>query len=387
VKVLGIVINFIKKSEVKVNQVKRSLALPLGTMFGIPIRVHATLLLLFVWVATQASQANANIVRELLLVTLLLACVLLHEIGHALAAKRFGISTRDIVLYPFGGIASIQGSPKPFAELIIAIAGPAVNVIIAFLLAFFFTIPEDANLILASEDVVPRLLVANVFLVVFNLIPALPMDGGRVLRAALALAGIRSATAMSARLSQLISLLMAGYALYIFSPILLLIALLIFSQATSEHMHDKAQRLATGVLAKEAMVDSKHLICFPHGTTIEAAFHLAAKTTQPAFPVLHGETLVGLLDRQLLIEAGATTSENQYVAELIDRNIPLLNAQTPLTQLINDPTFQQYETIAVVDQNIFAGLLFRERVLEFLLLKGLRAEHKVLMQNFSDDAV
>lgn len=356
-------------------------------MFGIPIRVHATLLLLFVWVATRASQDNAEIARELLLVTLLLACVLLHEIGHALAARRFGIATRDIVLYPFGGIASIQGSPKPFAELIIAIAGPAVNVVIAFVLTFFITVPEDLELLLSSEDIVPRLLIANLFLVVFNMIPALPMDGGRVLRAGLALAGVRSATALSARLSQVISLLMAGYALYIFSPFLLLIALLIFSQATSEHMHDKAQRLATGVLAKEAMVDAKHLICFPHGTTIEAAFHLAAKTTQPSFAVLHGDTLVGLLDRQLLIEAGATTSENQYVTELIDRNIPLLSAQTPLTDLINDPTFQHYETIAVVDQDKFVGLLFRERVLEFLLLKGLRAEHKVLMQNFSDDPV
>jgi Zn-dependent protease len=368
-----------------VSEHRRSFALGLGTWFGIPVRVHVSLVLLFLWVAFDAKRDQIEPLTEVTVVGLLLFCVLLHEFGHALMARVFKIQTSDIVLYPFGGIASIQGSPSPFAELLIAAAGPLVNVIIALALLLVSEMPQEPEAIIESNSLSARLLVANIFLVIFNLIPALPMDGGRILRAFLALLGLQSATAISCRLSQALSLCMGFYALYSASPILVIIAVLIFTQATSELMHDKAQRLSQGLTVRQAMIEAKHLVSFPHGATLEAAFQIAAKSPQPVFPVFHGSSCIGLIDRQTLIEAGASNPSDEYLSAYIQREVPQVQVEAPLTALIHTHILNSHEYIIVLEHQQFAGLLIRERVLEFLLLNGMRVEQKTFAEKFGED--
>jgi len=166
----------------------------IGKLAGVDLYVHATFLLLLGWVALSYWSAGKSldaVVSGVGFILALFACVLLHELGHALAARRFGIATRDITLLPIGGLARLERMPEdPRQELWVTLAGPAVNVVIAAALYIWLTLTNGwaplSQLSVSSGPFLERIMVANVWLVVFNLIPAFPMDGGRVLRALLA---------------------------------------------------------------------------------------------------------------------------------------------------------------------------------------------------------
>ena len=205
-------------------------SLPLGRIAGIDIRLHLTFFLLFLWVASvvlgQGGSA-ATVIAESAFVVLVFGCVLLHELGHALAARVYGIKTRDIVLLPIGGVARLEDIPeKPSQELVVVAAGPAVNAVLAVgalaLLPFF---GGSLSVSLFEGALLPRLALVNVAMVVFNLIPAFPMDGGRILRALLAFRLERTqATRIAGRVGRGFALLFALFGLFA-NPILVLIAL------------------------------------------------------------------------------------------------------------------------------------------------------------------
>lgn len=153
-----------------------------GRWLGIDVFVHPTFWLLPLFVYLSASPGT-DVTGELLVLFAAFGCVVLHEYGHAMAARGFGVGTRDITLYPLGGVASLDRIPeKPVAELVIALAGPAVNVVIGLGLAVGLLLDPGV----LPRGFVERLLMVNVVLVLFNLLPAFPMDGGRVFRALLA---------------------------------------------------------------------------------------------------------------------------------------------------------------------------------------------------------
>jgi Zn-dependent protease len=223
-----------------------SSSLNLGRYAGIAVKIHWTFsfLLIFVVVAELSRGASLNeVLFTLGFVLAIFLCVVLHEYGHALTARRYGINTDQIVLLPIGGIANIQKMPKkPKQELVIAIAGPLVNVVIAAILALFLPLEEltgreEAVMTEAptAENFFLLLFSINIILVLFNAIPAFPMDGGRVLRALLAMAMPRlKATKVAARIGQLFSLLfiVAGF---FYNPWLVLIGIFVFFAANSEY--------------------------------------------------------------------------------------------------------------------------------------------------------
>lgn len=176
------------------------LSLFLGRYFGIPVKVHWTFALLLMYIAHfgySNGLSSNGLIWLLVFVIALFICVILHELGHALAARYYGIDTKDIILSPIGGLARLRGMPKkPFHEFMIAICGPLVNVVIAIVLFFilyfqgefsFEAIEFDGDLPSFERYFWPILLIYNIILVVFNMIPAFPMDGGRVLRSLLAM--------------------------------------------------------------------------------------------------------------------------------------------------------------------------------------------------------
>jgi Zn-dependent protease len=185
-------------------------SITIGAIAGTKIRLHITFLLFLAWIffASYASAGSAAAWQSVAFMLLLFACVVAHEFGHIFMARRFGVTTPTVTLLPIGGVAQLERIPEePWQEFMIAIAGPAVNVVIAVLLVLFFdTSLEGRNLAAVDNpaiSIVDRLAVANVFLVLFNLIPAFPMDGGRVLRAALASRlGYTRATEIAAMIGQ-----------------------------------------------------------------------------------------------------------------------------------------------------------------------------------------
>jgi Zn-dependent protease len=217
-------------------------SLKLGKFFGIDTYVHGTFWLLPLFVLFSSLGASVSTIAfELLFVFAVFGCVALHEVGHALAAAAYGIRTRDITLYPIGGVASLEGMPeKPLQEVAVALAGPAVNVVIAIGL-FLGLLAGEMALTLPGvttpdfvADFVSRLLVANVVLCVFNLLPAFPMDGGRVLRALLATRMTRvRATEVAVKVGTVVAalLLMAGIAWVEFTLILIAVVVWLLGQA------------------------------------------------------------------------------------------------------------------------------------------------------------
>src|SRR6185503_16252974 len=185
-----------------------------ATLLGIPIRVHVTFLALLVWFGTYAAAMARDVKTELAFVVGVFTCVVLHELGHAAMAKRFGVKTREIVLYPIGGVARLERIPGGVAELLIALAGPAVNAVIGAALSIVLVAvgaPIDLSIDFPFQDgLVQKLLWSNVMLVLFNMIPAFPMDGGRVLRGLLAISlGQDRATRIAAIVGQLFAVLFA----------------------------------------------------------------------------------------------------------------------------------------------------------------------------------
>ncbi len=213
---------------------------PIGSVGGTLIRVHVTFFLLLAWVAGSAWIAGGAqaALDSVLFILLLFACVVLHELGHVLAARRYGVQTPDITLLPIGGVARLERIPeKPSQEFVIAIAGPAVNVVIAaILLVILGGILPAGSLELDNPGVnlLARLAGANIFLVVFNLIPAFPMDGGRILRAALAhWLGYTQGTRIAATVGQVLAFGFGFLGLF-GNPLLLFIALFVYLGATAE---------------------------------------------------------------------------------------------------------------------------------------------------------
>jgi Zn-dependent protease len=214
----------------------------LGRFAGIDVYVHVTFLLLLAWIAFSTwteTGSPAAVAASLVLILLLFLCVVLHEYGHALTARRFGIGTRSITLLPIGGVALLRAMPRdPWQEILVALAGPAVNVVIAAGLFLLMVIGSRPGSLLAFDPVtgslLPTLLTANLVLALFNLLPAFPMDGGRVLRAGLALRMDRvSATRIAARVGRLLALGLAVFG-WFYSPILLLIAVFVWIGAGAE---------------------------------------------------------------------------------------------------------------------------------------------------------
>jgi len=208
----------------------------LGRLLGVPVYLHLTFLLLLGWIALSAlfSQGLAAAIYGVITISAVFGCVLLHEFGHVLAARRYGIVTRDVTLWPIGGVAKLERMPsKPSQELVVALAGPAVNIAIASVL-FPLVLVTPYNLLL-------QLLVINVALAVFNMIPAFPMDGGRVLRALLAMRGnYLRATVWAATIGRGFAILIGLIGLFGIPnivgprPVLILIAFFVWSAGARE---------------------------------------------------------------------------------------------------------------------------------------------------------
>src|SRR5437868_855538 len=184
----------------------------MGRVAGIDLYVHATFLLLLAWIGIQESaQGVAAVAASMLYIVALFAIVVLHELGHALTARRYGVVTRDIILLPIGGVARLERMPRdPRQEVLVALAGPAVNVALAALLYAIVRLtgqPPTADVydfdpLLSVRAFFYQLVFVNLVLALFNLLPAFPMDGGRVLRALLAMrmSSYARATGIAARI-------------------------------------------------------------------------------------------------------------------------------------------------------------------------------------------
>lgn len=353
-------------------RVRSVMVIELGSIAKIPIRVHITFLLLVLWLAVGASDNSPLL--EAFFVLLVFLCVLVHELGHALVAQRFGVQTRDITLYPIGGIATLTSQPGPLAELVIALAGPLVNLVIAATLFAavpdlmpFLSLTEPAPAGAVKPGVIDRLYQTNIMLAVFNLLPALPMDGGRVLRALLHMLRFKNPTAVAARISQGICILLAVVALALKQPILFIIALVIFFAAIQEYVRAESAVAAVAFTARDAMIPREKLEGIVHGTTVSTALKAALTSLQPLYPVVMGSELMGVVQRDEILRHAATQPD-AYITTLATRSLPTIDATHPLSEAFTLLESSGSPAVVVQEDGAFIGLLVPDRVAEFILM-------------------
>jgi stage IV sporulation protein FB len=341
-------------------------------ILDIPIRIHFTFLLLVIWFALSArtwGQTAAGAVFFLLLVFL---CVALHELGHAAMAKRFGVRTHEIVLYPIGGIARLESMPGGRAELAIALAGPAVNLLLALALiapVLFAHGPDPGAIAAAFEAgaLAPRLLAVNALLFLFNLIPAFPMDGGRVLRALLSLSlSQERATEIAAAVGQGIAILLGLAGLVLGNFLLMFVAFFVFLGAGQEASYVRQRTTVEGRRVREAMITRFETLT-PNATLADAARHLL-DTHQQDFPVLDAWGRVsGVLTRARLLRALAGAGPDTAVLEVMDREVhavaPDDDMELAFTRLRETPSST---LIVLEDGERLVGMVTLENLAEFI---------------------
>jgi stage IV sporulation protein FB len=352
-------------------------AFQIGTVFGIPIRIHLTFVLLLFWFGFAATTRGESPVRAVVFLLLLFTCVALHELGHAAMARRFGVRTAEIVLYPIGGIARLESIPQGMAELLIALAGPAVNLVLAVgiagvLILLGEPLVVDAAAILTTGGVMQQLLAANVTLFLFNLLPAFPMDGGRVLRAALALRmPPERATRIAATIGQALALAGGIVGIYLGNWVLLFIAMFVFLGAGQEALFFQQRAAVVGHTAREAMI-TRFDVLAPQDT-LERAAQVLLATHQQDFPVIDAwNRVAGVLSRTALMQGMASEGPTGAVLSVMDRQHrgvgPTASLEDVLRLFQTDPK----APVLVLDDGALVGMITLENLAEFISIAQVR---------------
>ena len=353
----------------------------LFTLAGTEVRVHVTFLLLLLFVASQSFLSGQGLPAALestLFITIMFACVVLHEFGHVLAARGYGIRTPDITLLPIGGVARLERMPrKPSEELVVAISGPMVNVIIAAAIWLVFGIETAFHPgydFLKSGGFFEKLMMWNIFMVAFNLIPAFPMDGGRVLRAVFAMfMEYGAATRRAASIGQGIAMMVAIYMLlnHTFHPMLLLICFFIFMAAGQEAASVTQEEATRNLRVRDAMLTDFRTL--PPEATLRDGVELLLSGSQQDFPVLdsHGG-MQGMLTRRDLISALAEKGPDQPVVQVMRPSPVATQPAIDLTQALETLNASDCPAIPVLDpiDGKLLGLLTTENIGEALMVRA-----------------
>ncbi|MBI2186382.1 MAG: site-2 protease family protein [Acidobacteria bacterium] len=344
----------------------------IGTFAGIDVYVHTTFLILIAWVAFAHWQTGHSVAAAMEGVAFILAlfgCVVLHEFGHALTARRFGIRTRDITLLPIGGLARLERMPDdPRQELWVALAGPAVNVVMAAALFVLLQVTGDVTplgaLSVTSGSFLERLMIVNVFLVGFNMLPAFPMDGGRVLRAILATRmDYTRATQFAANIGQGMAFLFGLLGLF-FNPFLVFIALFVWIGAGQEAAMTQMKAALGGIPLQRAMITDFRTLS--PNDSLARAVELLLSGAQQDFPVVEDGAVVGVLTRADLLTALARHEQQSPVADVMRRDFLVADASDMIDVAFQRLQGHECHTVPVIRRGHLVGLLTMDNVGEFL---------------------
>jgi Zn-dependent protease/predicted transcriptional regulator len=353
---------------------------------GIDVYVHATFLLLLAWIGFGSYRSGGlpAAVEGVGFILIVFLIVVMHEYGHALTARRYGIPTQDITLLPIGGVARLQSIPKePRQERAIAVAGPAVNVVLALLIAGVMAargefgapidaIGSDGGDIVLGGGILRQLLRINVVLILFNLIPAFPMDGGRVLRALLAMRSgdYAQATVTAARVGRFFALVfgIAGLFWPGAPPTLVLIALFVWLGAAGEAASVTQSAALDGVPIQRVMITDLRTLGPDDPLTRAAEFVLAG--FQQDFPVIDRGVLVGVLTRSALIQALGRRPPSTAVAEVMHREFQIADPGEPVESALARLRSCGCQSLPVVRGRELLGLLTLENVGEYMMIQA-----------------
>jgi Zn-dependent protease/predicted transcriptional regulator len=354
-----------------------------GKIAGIDVHVHATFWLLLVWIGLvryRTGGSVAAVVPELVFILAVFGIVVLHELGHALAARRYGIATRDITLLPIGGVARLDRMPRdPRQELVIALAGPAVNFALAAVLYLALvatggvaSVADAASLDarFLGRALPTRLIGINLWLGAFNLIPAFPMDGGRVLRAALAMrsGNYALATEQAARIGRAFAFLFGVVGLFVVgNPFLVFIALFVWLGAAGEAAAVQTATTLAGVSVRRVMITDVRTLS--PDDPLERAVRFVLDGFQQDFPVVTDGQVVGVLTRAALLRALAERGPTAPVATAMQKDFRAASPDEPVEEVLTRLQTCGCHAMPVVRGRELLGVLTTENIGEFVMVQ------------------
>jgi Zn-dependent protease/CBS domain-containing protein len=349
-----------------------------GQIAGIRIYLHWTFLLLVAWIFGSYVAQGQTIPVALVGVGFILCifvCILLHELGHALTARRYGIKTKDIILLPIGGVARLERMPEqPLQELAVAAAGPAVNVVIAVVLGAillaFYDLRSLAMDPTTKGSFLLNLVSVNLFLVIFNLIPAFPMDGGRMLRALLAMRmPYQRATNIAASIGQFLAIGFAFVGLFwLGNPMLLFIALFVYLGAGAEARLTEVRTLLRDVPVRDAMISRFHTL--RSDDPLQRAVDELLAGWQTDFPVVDDGVFLGMLRRADLAEALQQGGPASPVSEAMQTDCPSLTNRDLLERVMGTLQTDNCTTLPVLENGRLVGLLTNQNLGELMMVRS-----------------
>ncbi len=348
----------------------------LGTFAGIEVYIHATFLLLIGWVGYSHWIEHENwleVFKGIGFILALFGSVILHEYGHALTARKYGIKTRDITIYPIGGVARLERMPeKPIEELWVALMGPAVNVVIAGVLFSYLFLTSSlvplTELTVASGSFLERLMTVNLSLVLFNLIPAFPMDGGRVLRALLAMRmDYVKATQIAASIGQGMALLFGFIGLFS-NPFLLFIAFFVWIGASQESSATQMKNAISGIPVGRAMLtDYKSLS--PRDPLSQMS-QLILAGSQHDFPVVDNDRVVGVVTRDDFLVALTQRGQNVAISAIMRSDPPAVDSYEMVESALMRIQESGIPALPVTHSGQLVGIVTAENITEYLMIRS-----------------
>jgi Zn-dependent protease/predicted transcriptional regulator len=349
-------------------------SVPIGRVFGITLRLHVTFIifLAFIGYSGFVDEGWNGAMWAVALFSSIFACIALHELGHSVVAQELGVQVKSITLLPIGGVAALRNIPEnPWHEIAITLAGPMVNAVIAAALLPFTGLPSRLFFVAIPQDVHGLLLnlaQANITLFLFNFIPAFPMDGGRLLRAVLALAlSYRRATAIAATVGQGLAILfiLAGLK---FSFWLVIIGLFIFMGAEGEERIVRMRSFLHDLDVEEVM--SRDFVTLTPHANIGEGLRMVYQTGQDDFPVMDGDRLVGLVSRAAMVATANNIGPQIAVAEVMDIDVPVVSPQNKVLRVYEEMMSEGRTSFPVVDGDRVVGLLGLENISRYLLVQS-----------------
>ena len=351
----------------------------IGRVAGTEIKIHLTFFILVAFWGMAGYQQGelTGALAACLMLFALFACVLLHEFGHILMARRFGVRTPDVILLPIGGVARLERIPdEPKQELLIALAGPAVTLAIVLVAYALLALGGEAPRLVALDPDGPfleTLMQVNLYLLVFNLFPAFPMDGGRVLRALLASRiGLVAGTRIAARFGQASAVVAGLYALSAGQPLLALVSLFVFLGAGAEAAAVETRVAGEGLKVDQMMVT--HFRTIPIHATLADAVELLLSGEQREFPVVDNMGRVeGVLTRDNLIKGISQRGQSSTVGEAMSAQVPAVSPRLEFQQALERLRSSGFPALPVVDETgRLVGLLTLDNITDLLLVRRAR---------------
>ncbi len=351
-------------------------ALTIGNLFGIRIVIHWTFLILIAYiviVSFKQGDTTLQILESIIFVLTIFGCVVLHEIGHALAARRYGINTRSITLLPIGGLASLDKIPEePQRELFVAIAGPLVNIGIAGIIYAFLiltgSMPSDfLNGILSSTRFLPSLLAVNLLLAIFNLIPAFPMDGGRLLRAALSFRFDRiKATLIATRVGQLFAVLFAVYGFFN-NPFLVIIAVFIFIAAQAEYADIHSKAMLAGKSVSDLMMTN--FTPLHPDLQLSRVVEILLNGQEEEFIVTDNDQVVGVVTKNNIIKGLSEQGQDITTAMVMSHDFIAADPEDKINDVYEKMRHSGYKIIPVEHEGRLMGVIDIDNINKFMAVQ------------------